>query len=85
MASSCGACDDAMLFMLKERVELKDENPLLCCSDVEQLLAYFFPRRDVGAEEVIRQMKVRHRKRQQSIDYTYEKKRVSSCEETWGM
>jgi len=75
----------AMLFMLKERVELKDEYPLLSCSDVEQLLAYFLPRRDIGDEEVIRQMKVRHRKRQQSIDYAYEKQRISSCGETWGM
>jgi len=59
----------AMLFMLKERIEHQNEHPLLSCADIETLLAHFLPRRDVGAEEVIRQMEVRHRKRQASIDF----------------
>ncbi len=63
----------AMLFMLKERIEHQQEHPLLSCADVETLLAHFLPRRDVGVDEVIRQMEVRHRKRQASIDSAYRK------------
>jgi SRSO17 transposase len=65
----------AMLFMLEERVAAADTLPLLSCSDVETLLAHFLPRRDVSVDEVIRQLQVRHAKRQASIDYAYEKQR----------
>jgi len=58
----------AMLFMLKERIEMRHDYPLLSCSDVECLLAHFLPRRDIGIDEVTRQMEIRHRKRQASID-----------------
>ncbi len=67
----------AMLFMLKERIEHQDEHPLLSCADIETLLAHFLPRRDVGAEEVIRQMDVRHQKRQASIDHAYAKQQLA--------
>ncbi|MCP4286456.1 MAG: IS701 family transposase, partial [Gammaproteobacteria bacterium] len=53
----------AMLFMLKERCEQQEDYPLLSCADIETLLAHFLPRRDVGVDEVIRQMEVRHQKR----------------------
>jgi SRSO17 transposase len=65
----------AMLFMLEERVAAADTLPLLSCSDVETLLAHFLPRRDVNVDEVIRQLQIRHAKRQASIDYAYEKQR----------
>nr|QNO42966.1 hypothetical protein MNOMIAMN_00006 [Methanosarcinales archaeon ANME-2c ERB4] len=58
----------AMLFMLERRLSNKDEYPLLSCSDIQTLLKHFLPRRDVTVEEVLRQMEVRHRKRQSSID-----------------
>jgi SRSO17 transposase len=58
----------AMLFMLKVRLAEKDKTPLLSCADIERLLARFLPRRDVTAEEVLRQMEERHRRRQASID-----------------
>ena len=61
----------AMLFMLKERMEHQQDYPLLSCADIETLLAHFLPRRDVGVEEVLRQMEVRHQKRQASIDSAY--------------
>ncbi len=61
----------AMLFMLKERIEYREDYPLLSCADIETLLAHFLPRRDVGVDEVIRQMAVRHQKRQASIDFAY--------------
>ncbi len=61
----------AMLFKLKERIEQQEEYPLLSCADTETLLAHFLPRRDVGVDEVIRQMEFRHRKRQAAIDFAY--------------
>ncbi len=66
----------AMLFMLKERIEQQEDCPLLSCADVEILLAHCLPRRDVGAEEVIRQMEARHQKRQASIDSAYAKQQL---------
>ena len=61
----------AMLFLLRERIDQQEEHPLLSCADIETLLAHFLPRRDVSAEEVIRQLEVRHQKRQASIDSAY--------------
>ena len=66
----------AMLFMLKQRIEYQDDLPLLSCADIETLLAHFLPRRDVGVDEVIRQMEVRHQKRQASIDFAYAKQQL---------
>lgn len=65
----------AMLFMLEERLIHKQSAPLLSCSDIEILLSHFLPRRDSTHEEVIRQMKARHRARQRSIDAAYERQR----------
>ena len=58
----------AMLFMLSERVSHKDTYPLLSCSDIEELLSHFLPRRDVSEAEVIRQLEDRHRRRQSAIE-----------------
>lgn len=66
----------AMLFMLKERIAQQEDHPLLSCADIETLLAHFLPRRDVGVDEVIRQMEVRHHKRQASIDSAYAKQQL---------
>ena len=57
----------AMLFMLNERIRHKDTYPLLSCSDIEELLSRFLPRRDVTRKEVIRQLEHRHRKRLAAI------------------
>ena len=56
------------LFMLAERIRHRDTIPLLSCSDIEELLSRFLPRRDVTREEVFRQMRQRHRRRQEAID-----------------
>lgn len=58
----------AMLFMLEEKLLHKQSYPLLSCSDIEGLLAHFLPKRDVTAEEVVRQMQARHQARQNAID-----------------
>jgi hypothetical protein len=42
----------AMLFMLTERLRMKDQCPLLSCADIERLLAAFLPRRDASPEQV---------------------------------
>ena len=57
-----------MLFMLEARQKHEVEKPLLSCPDIRLLLSHFLPRRDVTTDEVMRQMEVRHMKRQSSID-----------------
>jgi len=66
----------AMLFMLEERTEQHEDYPLLSCADIETLLAHFLPRRDVSVDEVLRQLEVRHQKRQASIDFAYAKQQL---------
>lgn len=66
----------ALLFMLEERIKQQEDYPLLSCSDIETLLAHFLPRRDIEADEVVRQMDVRHHKRQASIDSAFNKQQL---------
>jgi len=63
----------AMLFMLEERLLNQAQCPLLSCSDIRLLLGYLLPKRDSTLKEVLRQMEVRHAKRQSAIDSTYKK------------
>ncbi len=63
----------AMLFMVEQRMLFKDTCPLLSCFDIVCLLKFLLPRRAVTLEEVIRQLEVRHKRRQASIDYHYHK------------
>ena len=58
----------AMLFILEERLRHKKTVPLLSVADVTNLLNHFLPRRDVTEDEVLRQLVVRHAKRQASIN-----------------
>ena len=58
----------AMLFTLEERLLHQQTHPLLSGTDIRALLNHFLPRRDATLEEVLRQMEVRHRKRQAAID-----------------
>lgn len=68
----------AMVFMLKERMLNEEKYPLLSCADIMVLLAHFLPRQDTTPEEVIRQMEIRHQKRQASIDLAYAKQALMS-------
>jgi len=63
----------AMLFMTEQRIYYKDDIPLLSCSDITSVLKFMLPRRDVTQDEILRQLAVRHEKRQASIDAAYEK------------
>ena len=70
----------AMLFMLEERLRAADVHPLLSCSDIEELLKQFLPRRAVTQEEVLAQMEKRHKKRLASIRAQYAKQGLALLE-----
>ena len=57
----------AMLFMLTEKLQMKDKCPLLSCADIEKLLAAFLPRRDASSEQVYSHMNRRHEMRRRAI------------------
>jgi SRSO17 transposase len=67
----------AMLFLLEERRLHQQTRPLLSGRDIRALLNHFLPRRDTTLEEVLRQMEVRHRKRQAAIDSAYRKQQLN--------
>jgi SRSO17 transposase len=58
----------AMQFMLETRIDNSESHPLLSCYDIQILIATTMPDRRRDADEVIRQLHERHRKRQASID-----------------
>jgi hypothetical protein len=43
----------AMLFMLTERLHMKDQCPLLQFVDIERLIAAFLPRRDAASPKQV--------------------------------
>lgn len=65
----------AMLFILEQRLHHQGDIPLLSCCDITTLLKSVLPRRDISETEILRQLGVRHRKRQDSIDAAYEKQK----------
>lgn len=67
----------AMLFQLEERLLQRHPYPLLSGRDIRALLNQFLPRRDSTLAEVLRQMEVRHRKRQAAIDSAYRKQQLN--------
>ena len=70
----------AMLFMLEERISAKDTHPLLSCSDIEELLRHFLPKRVVTQDDVLEQMNKRHKKRLASIQFHYAKQGIALLE-----
>jgi SRSO17 transposase len=58
----------AMQFMLQTRIEQMDVHPYLSCYDIQILLATTLPDRRDSEEEVMRQMQIRHQKRQASME-----------------
>jgi SRSO17 transposase len=58
----------AMLFMLTERLRMKDDCPMLSCADIEKLLAAFLPRKDASPEQVYIHMKRRHEMRRRAVE-----------------
>lgn len=70
----------AMLFMLEDRMRVADIHPLLSCSDIEELLRHFLPKRVTTTDEVFEQMEKRHRKRLAGIQHHYEKQGAAILE-----
>lgn len=58
----------AMLFMLQEKLEHRETDPLLSSADIKLMLAHFLPKREMTVEDVIEQMEHRHKQRQRAID-----------------
>ncbi len=58
----------AQLFLLKQRVLLSAELPLLSARDLVELLAIYLPRRPRSETEVVRQLRQRHAARQRDLD-----------------
>lgn len=63
----------AVLFQLEERRLQHKPCPLLSGRDIRALLSQVLPRWDTTLEEVLRQMDMRHRKSQATIDSAYRK------------
>jgi len=61
----------AMLFMAEERTAQHTTEPLLSCADIVALLKHFLPQAAVSRDDVIKQMRLRHRHRQAAIDSAY--------------
>jgi SRSO17 transposase len=61
----------AMLFMAEERTAQHNTEPLLSCADIVALLKHFLPQAAVTRDDVLAQMRLRHRQRQASIDSAY--------------
>ena len=57
----------AMLFILKERLLLAGEVPLLSARDIVELLTYYLPHRNRHEDEVLRCLHTRHQLRQRDI------------------
>lgn len=66
----------AMLFMTEVRCEQHRNISLLSVADIVALLAHYLPRRDLDEEELFRQMELRHRQRQDSIDSAYARQKA---------
>lgn len=61
----------AMLFTLRERLLHAEEVPLLSTADIVELLRHYLPPGAATPEDVLRQLRRRHRQRQASIDSAY--------------
>lgn len=68
----------AMLFMTKNRMLYQDKIPLLSCYDIKVLLAYFLPNRKNSADEILRQMELRHTKRQAASESAAKRQRLTA-------
>jgi len=63
----------AMLFMAEQKLLYRKQYPLLSCFDIVSILSFFLPHRAITAEEVFRQLQVRHQRRRAAIESAYRK------------
>jgi hypothetical protein len=52
----------AMLFMTEQHLLHQLDIPLLSCADIATLLKSILPRRDATEDEILKQLKIRHKK-----------------------
>lgn len=58
----------AQLFMLEQKMEHREEQPLLSCSDIKLILALTLPKKDASLEDCHKIIRQRHLKRQNDIN-----------------
>ena len=56
-----------MLFLLEQRIQHHETDPLLSCRDLMLLLSRLLPRQDLTYEEILRQVEARHQRRQAAM------------------
>lgn len=66
----------ALLFMLEMRLTKKDTLPLLSCEDIKEVLAHILPDRRATEAEILRQLQIRHRKRQLAMERAHKRQRA---------
>jgi hypothetical protein len=63
----------AMLFMAEQKLLYRKQDPLLSCFDIVSTFSFFLLHRAITAEEVFRQLEVRHQRRRAAIESAYRK------------
>jgi SRSO17 transposase len=58
----------ALLFMLLQKINHKEETPLLSCSDIRFILKNTLPKKANSRKEVMKLIQQRHQRRQRDID-----------------
>ena len=67
----------ALLFMMMEKIENRDETPLLTGRDISELLTFYL-QKPPTEEEVFRRIEIRHKKRRRDMKNAAKRKRKSS-------
>lgn len=67
-------CCLALLFIFLHKALLAQTMPLVTAHDIVELLDHFLPKKKVDADEVIAQMRKRHKKRKAVIDAAHKKR-----------
>ena len=57
----------AQCFLLNEKIRNREQYPLLSARDIMEMLAIFLPQKERTSEDIVREMKERHRRREASI------------------
>lgn len=67
----------ALYFVLSEKILHQNDIPLLSAYDLRQMMIHYYAEKTLSKETLIKQMKKRHRQRQNDIDKYYQKKAVT--------
>ena len=67
----------ALLFMMMEKIENRDETPLLTGRDISELLTFYL-QKPLTEEEVFRRIEIRHEKRRRDMKNAANRKQSPS-------